>query len=314
MDSRNTMLGELASSASLERREFLVQAAAQLQRFIDDNAGRIAELGGLTLIDEDPDYLSIAPDLTFRSRTRYFDDETGEWVSETEVIESAGELVELYNASDVFAAFAEAARDEAGLGPEPTGAEDLYPTAGIAPEETIALEAEPVASTEAALPTTQDEAVQRLYDLTLTFVERSQRTEARLFDDFQGAAAPFTFLIGEMTIVDDEDERVMIGTDGRIRAEVVPEDADGEWRMLATPDDLVEFYDPTDVFSDLADALAEAFPEVADEGAGDDAEDADDGDELADEAEDEGDEEPDGDAPDADNADDDADGEDDARA
>ena len=29
------------------------------------------------------------------------------------------------------------------------------------------------------------------------------------------------------------------------------------------PDELVEFYDPTDVFGDLADALAEAFPSVA---------------------------------------------------
>ena len=30
-------------------------------------------------------------------------------------------------------------------------------------------------------------------------------------------------------------------------------------------DELVEFYDPTDVFGDLADALAEAFPAVAPE-------------------------------------------------
>ncbi|MGZ8515549.1 MAG: hypothetical protein ACXW4H_07615, partial [Candidatus Limnocylindrales bacterium] len=28
-------------------------------------------------------------------------------------------------------------------------------------------------------------------------------------------------------------------------------------------EELVEFYDPTDVFGDLADALAEAFPAVA---------------------------------------------------
>ena len=44
----------------------------------------------MVLIDEDPDYLSVAPDLTFRSRTRFVDDLTGEWTSETEVIESAG--------------------------------------------------------------------------------------------------------------------------------------------------------------------------------------------------------------------------------
>ena len=29
-----------------------------------------------------------------------------------------------------------------------------------------------------------------------------------------------------------------------------------------SPDDLVESYDPTDVFEDLADALTEAFPEM----------------------------------------------------
>ncbi|MBA3235012.1 MAG: hypothetical protein H0T59_03325, partial [Chloroflexi bacterium] len=32
--------------------------------------------------------------------------------------------------------------------------------------------------------------------------------------------------------------------------------------------EMVEFYDPTDVFGDLADALAEAFPAVAPELAG----------------------------------------------
>ena len=50
---------------------------------------------------------------------------------------------------------------------------------------------------------------------------------------------------------------------------MIPEDADGEWRVLTNADELVEFYDPTDVFGDLADSLAEAFPSVAPElGAG----------------------------------------------
>ena len=119
--SRNELLGALASDAALERTDFLVSATDQLQRFLDANADRISELGGLTLIDDDPDYLSIAPDLTFRSRSRFLDDTTGEWVSETEVIETAAELVELYNPADVYAAFAEAAREAAGLAPEPTG-------------------------------------------------------------------------------------------------------------------------------------------------------------------------------------------------
>ena len=72
------------------------------------------------LIDEDPDYLSVAPDGSFRSRTRYQDEATGEWHSETEVIESAAELVELYNPAEVFAAFAEAARERLACRPSRT--------------------------------------------------------------------------------------------------------------------------------------------------------------------------------------------------
>ena len=56
----------------------------------------------------------------------------------------------------------------------------------------------------------------------------------------------------------------------------MPEEAEGEWRTLTGPDELVEFYDPTDVFGDLADALAEAYPAVAPEmlAAGSDIDDA----------------------------------------
>jgi hypothetical protein len=113
--SRNDQLGELAADASLERADFLVAASAQLRKFLDNNADRIAELDGLVLIDDEVDYLAIATDLTFRSRSRYFDDATGKWVSETEVIENPSELVELYNLADVFAAFQEATKTEAGL-------------------------------------------------------------------------------------------------------------------------------------------------------------------------------------------------------
>jgi hypothetical protein len=94
--SHNDLLGELAADAALERSDFIVQATEQLRRFLDHHKDRIAVLGGLTLIDDEPDYLSIAPDLSFRSRSRYLDDITGEWVSETEVLESAAELIELY--------------------------------------------------------------------------------------------------------------------------------------------------------------------------------------------------------------------------
>ena len=273
----NDLLGELAADAALERSDFIVQATEQLRRFLDHHKERIAVLGGLTLIDEEPDYLSIAPDLTFRSRSRYLDDATGDWVSETEVIESASELVELYNPADVYAAFAEAAREAAGMPSEPTAEEDLLEVAGISPEEGVSLGEDPYAAaadswaaTASQPPLDEDDdeaAARRLYDLALEYQERSQRSEARLIDEFEGASASTVAIIGDLIIVDDEDERLSL-TSGGFRAEVIPEDANDEWRTLKGADELVEFYDPTDVFGDLADALAEAFPAVAPEFAG----------------------------------------------
>jgi hypothetical protein len=274
---RNDLLGEIAADAALERSDFLVQATEQLRRFLDRHKERIAAYGGLTLIDEEPDYLSIAADGTFRSRTRFLDDLTGDWVSETEVIETASELVELYNPADVFAAFSEAAKEAAGLAEEPTATDDILDAAGIAPEETIGLGDDPYAAAAdswaagqpAEIELDDDEAAaRRLYDLALEYQERSQRAESRLLDDFEQAAAPASNLVGELVIVDDDDERLVLTSAGEFRAEVVPEDTEGEWRSLTGPEQLVEFYDPTDVFGDLADALAEAYPTVAPELAG----------------------------------------------
>lgn len=300
-DGRNSLLGELAADAALERSDFLTQSTEQLRRFLDANRDRIAELGGLTLIDDDPDYLSIAPDLSFRSRSRYLDEATEEWISDTEVIESAAELVELYNPADIYAAFAEAAREAAGLAPEPTATDDLMDVAGIAPEETVvtitedayagAADAWAAGQDVGEAPTDELEAARRLYDLALTFQERSQRAEARLLEQFEDAAAPLSPVIGELVVVDDEDERLVLTAAGSLRAQVVPEDAEEEWRPLLSADELVEFYDPTDVFGDLADAVAEGWPEVApelarnagdSEAATDDVEDAADVEDVAD--------------------------------
>jgi hypothetical protein len=271
MDGHNDLLGELAADAALERSDFIVQATEQLRRFLDHHKDRIAVLGGLTLIDDEPDYLSIAPDLSFRSRSRYLDDTTGEWISETEVIETAAELVELYNPADIYAAFAEAAREAAGMPPEPTAEDDVLEASGISPEETVSLGEDPYAAAadswaagqSAPLDEDDDEAAaRRLYDLSLEYQERSQRSEAQLLEEFEGASASMVGVIGDLIIVDDDDERLSLTSSG-FRAEVIPEDNADEWRTLKSADDLVEFYDPTDVFGDLADALAEAFPAVA---------------------------------------------------
>jgi hypothetical protein len=291
--SRSELLGALASDAALERSDFLVSATDQLKRFLDANAERISALGGMTLIDEDPDFLSIAPDLTFRSRSRYLDDATGEWVSETEVIETAAELVELYNPADVYAAFSEVAREAAGLPPEPTASEDLLETARIPATDAVGLDAAYAAAADqwaagesvAEEPADEEAAAQRLYDLALTFQERSQRDEARLLEDFADVSIRLSEKLGDVVVVDDDDERLILKAGAGFRAEVVPDDAEGEWRNLVTADELVEFYDPTDVFGDLADALAEAFPSVAPEAEGEDGEDDEDEEEDEEEVE-----------------------------
>jgi hypothetical protein len=271
--SRNDQLGEIAADAALERSDFLVQSTEQLRRFLEANKSRISELGGLTLIDEDPDYLSIAPDLTFRSRTRFVDDLTGEWTAETEVIESAGELVELYNPADIYSAFAEAAREAAGMGEEPTATPEMLDAAGIGVDEAMSTGPDPYAAAAddwaAAQPIPLDAeddelAAQRLYDLALEFQERSQRSESRLLEQFEEAAGLLSGRIGDLVINDDDDERLTLTAAGAFKAEVLTEE-ENEWRPLASADELVEYYDPTDVFGDLADALAEAYPSIAPE-------------------------------------------------
>lgn len=284
MAGMSSALGEIATEAALERTSFLSAAGKQLHDFLQANKQRIKDAGGLVLIDDDPDYLSVAPDGSFRSRTRYQDEVTGEWRSETEVVDTAAELVELYNPAEIFAAFAEAAREQAGLPEEPTAADDLMDVAGIAPDETVgvgiggtdvteegyARAADEWAASQSAKaePADADEAASRLYDLALTFQERSQHTEARLLEQFETLVADLSPFVGDLMILDDEDERLWLKRNGHFEAEVVPEaDEDGaregSWKRLSSPDDMVEFYDPTDVFGDLAEALAESFPHVA---------------------------------------------------
>jgi hypothetical protein len=300
MDERAGTLGEIAADAALERNAFLAEAGEQLKRFVEANRERIHEIGGMVLIDDDPDYLSVAPDSSFRSRTRYQDEATGEWTSETEIIESATELVELYNPAEIYTAFAEAARQEAGLPEEPTATDDLMDVAGIAPDETVgvgiggsdkgadagyadAADEWAARQSTAGEPSDATEAARRLYDLALTFQERSQHSEARQIEQFEVAAAELAPFLGDVMVLDDTDERLWFRSNGTFEAEVVPQVEEGaeptdEWRRLSSPDELVEFYDPTDVFGDFAEALAESFPAVtADEELDDEEDDQEDG-------------------------------------
>jgi hypothetical protein len=267
---RNALLAEMARDAELERSDFLVRAGEQLDRFISANQTRIQQLGGLVLIDDDPDYLAVTADGTFRSRSRVFDQGRGEWISDMEVIETAAELVEIYNPADLLQAFADAQAEDAGLdalAAEPTGtdgdenlgaADDLY--AGAADQWAAGQPA-------AAQATDEDGAAVALYELALDFQDRSQRTEAGLIEQFENAAAGVLGLVAAVVVVDDEDEHLEL-TVGGFRGRVIPEGGTG-WQDISSPDQIVRFYDPTDVFGDLAEAIVDAYPFVTGAADGD---------------------------------------------
>jgi hypothetical protein len=275
---RASLLEDLAADANRRRDEFLADAGRQFTRFLDANRSRLRDLGGLVLIDDEPDYLFVSEEGTFRSRSRY-QDEDGRWATETEDFEDAADLVEVFNPADLYAAFADAAEAEVAGPEEPAAEEDEGEAEGGAGGEAFADDEEMTAEPDfeddwlepVPAPATTDEAAHLLYDLALTFQERSQHREAQLLDDFAVASENLAAMVGDAKIAEEEDERIWFRVTGAFEGEVVPEaDEDGEpvWQTLTTPDEVVQFYDPTDLFGDLAEALAEKYPHVAPELAG----------------------------------------------
>jgi len=274
---RNALLADMARDAEIERTDFLARAGEQLDRFMSSHEGRIRQLGGIVLIDEDPDYLAVTEDGTFRSRSRVYDEARGEWITENEVIETAAELVELYNPADILQAFADAQAEDLGI--EDAGARDDDEDEGAGSarvDDAYAAAADQWAAGQPDVPEARDEqtAAAALYGLALDFQDRSQRTEGGLIEGFENAASSLLGLVGTLVIVDDDDEHLALGTGG-FRGRVIPEGATA-WQDISSPDQIVRYYDPTDVFGDLAEAIADAYPAVsgdAGEEAGADAED-----------------------------------------
>lgn len=292
MDARrNALLADLARDADIERSDFLVRAGEQLERFMRSHAARIQQLGGLVLIDDDPDYLAVAPDGTFRSRSRVFDEARNEWVAETEVIETAAELCEIYNPADILQAFADAEAADAGIAGAAGADGAAEGEDGGEAADPYAAAADQWAAGQPEVPEVDDadSAAVALYELALDFQDRSQRTEAGLIAAYENAAGGLLSYIGSVTIVDDDDEHLSLGAGG-FRGRVVQEGSP-DWQDISSPDQIVRFYDPTDVFGDLAEALVDAYPavaEAADDGDADaDDEDDDDDEDDADEVEDE---------------------------
>lgn len=284
---RTALLEDLAADAESRREAFLAQAGREFSAFLEANRARIAALGGLVLIDEGSDYLSVSADARFSSRTRFQADD-GEWVTETEEIEDGAELVEIFNPADLYAAFVDALEAETADGEDVDVDLDLEEDEDeddTAPEPELPADEPDLVddwTTPVPAPATRDDAARLLYDLALTFQERSQWREAQLLDDFSVASERLAAMLGDAKIVDDEDERLWFKASGTFEGEVVPDtDETGEtgepvWQTLSVPDDFVQFYDPTDLFGDLAEALAEQYPHVAPEFEDDGADDEDD--------------------------------------
>lgn len=276
---RNAALADMARDAELERSDFLVRAGEQLDRFMTAHQNRIRQLGGIVLIDDDPEYLAVAADGTFRSRSRVFDETRGDWISETEVIETASELVEIYNPADILQAFADAEAEDVGLD-ELDGTPEVISDGDVAPAADGALYAEAADQWAAGQPEVREasdeqSAALALYELALDFQDRSQRTEAGLIEQFENAAGGLLGLVSTLVIVDDDDEHLSLEVGG-FRGRVIAEGEEG-WTDISSPDQIVRFYDPTDVFGDLAEAIVDTYPSVSGktEGEGDDAADED---------------------------------------
>jgi len=109
---RIVALRELAADAELERGDFLYEATEQLRRFLDANKERLREIGPIKLVDDEQDYLLFHPvDETWTTRLTYQDPADSEWYDQEQVLDSIGELIELYNPADIFSWLIAAARD-----------------------------------------------------------------------------------------------------------------------------------------------------------------------------------------------------------
>ena len=191
-----------------------------IERFEDAVAPLTQELGDIVFLDDADARLTLERDGRFLAQVIPEDDETS-W----RTLRTSEQVTEYYEPEELFRSLAEKL-------------ESSFPAAADKDAEV---------------------AAEALYDLALLWREQSLDAEARLFAEFNQIAAQLVRTLDRFVIVDDDDEQLVLDGDGQLRARVLDR-LTGAWRELVGPDGLVESYDPADVFADLADALADAFP------------------------------------------------------
>lgn len=260
---RLVALRELAAEAELERRDFLYEATEQLRRFLDQNRERLREVGPLKLVDDEQDYLLYHPvDETWTTRLTYQDPADAEWYDQEQQVDTIAELVELYNPADIFAWILEAARDAPGH---------------LLSADELAKEEEPVETAEdweAGLPPTQQEtlAAQRLWQLADTYRGQLATAQSQLLREFSSNAEEALRRTGDLTLLDEPDDILVLRADGRFETSLDlsdrPQDVVGdvsprrEGLLVTTARTIAEFYDPADVLHWATEALAERYPAV----------------------------------------------------
>ena len=261
---RITALRELAHEAELERRDFLYEATEQLRRFVDANRDRLREIGPLKLVDDDQDYLLYHPiDETWTTRLTYQDPADNEWYDEEQVIDAFSEVAELYNPADIFAWFAEAARDPAGH---------------LLPADELAAEEKPIEGEDhdwqAELPPTQQQtiAAQRLWQLADAYRGQITEQQKQGLREFAANAEEVLARTGDLLLLDESEDVLLLRADGRFETSLDLADLPAGSALALDPHRsgltvtearvVAEFYDPSDVLQWVTDALAERFPAV----------------------------------------------------
>ncbi len=262
---RLVALREVAAEAELERRDFLYEATEQLRRFLDQNRERLREIGPIKLVDNEQDYLLYHPaDQTWTTRLTYQDPADSEWYDQEQLVDTVSELLELYNAADIFSWLIEASRDAPA---------HLVSADELAREEELA-DGATADDWEAGLPTSQQEtlAAQRLWQLADAYRTQLGTAQAQLLREFTSNAEEVLRRTGDLLLLDDPDDMLILRADGRFETSLDlsdrPEDVLGsvearrQGLMVIEAKTIAAFYDPADILHWVTDALAERYPAV----------------------------------------------------
>lgn len=115
-----------------------------------------------------------------------------------------------------------------------------------------------------------DSAESILYDGALEYQSRSQAAQVELITDFEDLVAGLDTALGDIQIVGEPDGQVWLRANGRFYGRVIPEGGStaGQWQELPDANALAEFYDATDLFGRLADAIERRSPSTARDSSG----------------------------------------------